>query len=63
MILLCVGDMLFSGRSRGGKQIIDPLSTEIILKVSEELCKENDTVKMLGRLFTRLKVGYSICGD
>jgi ribonuclease HI len=63
MILLYVDDMLFSGGSREIQKIIDALSTEFILKVSDELCKENDTVKMLGRLITRLKVGYSICGD
>ncbi len=76
MVLVYVDDLLLIGDASIVQQIVSSLSqtfipqTEacckwffFILKISDELSREGDSVKMLGHLIKRLKVGYSVTGD
>jgi len=63
LALVYVDDILFSGAVSVVQNVIDKLSAEFILKTSEPLLQDGQSLKMLGRVITRLSSGFSVAGD
>jgi hypothetical protein len=63
LLLIHVDDALVSGPAKSVAKIMSSLSSSLSMTTSPALLRDGDTCKLLGRIITRTRDGYTMTGD